>query len=62
MVPGEVRESEIAAARGASAVLNASATFPCRLERSGLVCASFDWNDVQRPLECIGILDVIFEE
>lgn len=62
MVPGEVRESQIAAARGASAVLNASATFPCRVERSGLVCASFDWNDVQRPLECIGILDVIFEE
>lgn len=62
MVPGEVRESEITAARRASGVLNASATFPRRVERSGLVCASSDWNDVQGPLERVGILDVIFEE
>lgn len=47
---------------GASSVLNASATCPCRVERSGLVCASSDWNDVQRPLERIGILDLVFGE
>lgn len=61
MVPGEVRESERAAARGASSVLNACATCHCRVERSGLVCASSDWNDVQRSLERVGILDLILK-
>lgn len=60
-VPGEVRESKRAAARGASSVLNASATCPCRVERSGLVCASSDWNDVQRPSERVGILDWVLK-